>query len=189
MLFHRYICLCVCISVILSINDVHRETFLKGSDVYANVFSVLRGIPSGTIDTNLRSCDLNRHKLRQSQIATNQETLPSQFVICRNLRSRPSRGKLIPVTLNTWSVYLGGCTLFTWIWEIEFWTIFALFVIYLWYTRCQNEPWVCVKLLWKCAPDIKDIIVVNFWRHSGHHSETLSFEPLLNCLSAQITRV
>ena len=57
-LFHRYICLCVCISVILSINDVHRETFLKGSDVYANVFSVLRGIPSGTIHTNLRSCTL-----------------------------------------------------------------------------------------------------------------------------------
>ena len=40
--------------------------------------AVLRSIPSGTIDINL-SCVLDRHKLRQSQIATNRESLPSQF--------------------------------------------------------------------------------------------------------------
>ena len=50
-----------------------------------NGFFVLRSIPSGTSDINLKSCVLNRHKLRQSQIATNQESLTSQFVICRNL--------------------------------------------------------------------------------------------------------
>ena len=31
---------------------------------------------------------------------------PPQFVICRNLWSRPWRGKLIPITLKTCSVYL-----------------------------------------------------------------------------------
>ena len=71
-----------------------KETFLKCSDVYGNVFSVLRSIPLGTIDINLDSCILNRHKLRQLQIATNQEFLPSQFVICHNLWSRPWRDKL-----------------------------------------------------------------------------------------------
>ena len=32
---------------------------------------------------------------------TNQESLPSQFVICRNLWSRPWRHKLSPITLKT----------------------------------------------------------------------------------------
>ena len=71
-----------------------------------NVFSVLRSTPSGTIKINLRTFVLNRHKLRQSQIATNQEFLSSQFVICRNLWSRPWRGKLSPIILKTCSVYL-----------------------------------------------------------------------------------
>ena len=62
-------------------NRCSKETFLIGSDVDVNIFSALRSIPSGTIDINLKRCILNRHKLRQSQIAT----LPSQFVICRNL--------------------------------------------------------------------------------------------------------
>ena len=57
------------------------KAFLIGSDVDVNIFSALR--PYGTIDINLKSCILNRHKLRQSQIAT----LSSQFVICRNLWS------------------------------------------------------------------------------------------------------
>ena len=75
----------------ISYNDPERctkETSLEGSAVYVNLFSILgstlsalRSTPSGTIDINLKSCVLNRHKLRQSQIAT----LPSQFVICRNL--------------------------------------------------------------------------------------------------------
>ena len=62
-------------------NRCTKETCLIGSDVDVNIFSALRSIPSGTIDINLKSCILNRHKLRQSQIAT----LSSQFVICRNL--------------------------------------------------------------------------------------------------------
>ena len=47
-----------------------KETFLEGSAVFVNLFSVLGSAPPGTIDINLRSCILNRHKLRQSQIAT-----------------------------------------------------------------------------------------------------------------------
>ena len=62
-------------------NRCTKETFLIRSDVDVNIFSALRSIPSDIIDINLKSCVLNRHKLRQSQIAT----LPSQFVICRNL--------------------------------------------------------------------------------------------------------
>ena len=59
-----------------------KETFLIGSDVDVNIFPApaFMSIPSGTIEIILKSCILNRHKLRQSQIAT----LPSQFVICRN---------------------------------------------------------------------------------------------------------
>ena len=83
------------------------ETFLELSYEYVNVFSVFRSIPSGTIDINLRSCALNRHKLQQSKIATIQESLPLQFVICRNLWSRPWRHKLSPITLKTYSGYMG----------------------------------------------------------------------------------
>ena len=71
----------VCISVIKPIIDIQRKTSWYGSDVDVNIFSALRSIPYGTIDIILKSCIMNRHKLRQSQIAT----LSSQFVICRNL--------------------------------------------------------------------------------------------------------
>ena len=54
-------------------NRCTKETFLIGSDVDVNIFL--------HFFINLNSCILNRHKLRQSQIAT----LSSQFVICRNL--------------------------------------------------------------------------------------------------------
>ena len=39
-----------------------KETFLIGSDVDENMFSALMSKPSGTIDINLKSCMLNRHK-------------------------------------------------------------------------------------------------------------------------------
>ena len=51
------------------------------SDVDVYMFPVLRSIPSCTTDMNLRSCILNCHKMRQSQFATIQESLPSHFVI------------------------------------------------------------------------------------------------------------
>ena len=127
-----------------------RDTFLKLSDVYVIAFSVLRSIPSGTIDINLRSCVLNRHKLRQSQIATKQESLPSQFVICRNLWPSQFRGKFSPITLKMCSAYLGEypCSLLTGIWEIEFSPISVLFAICIVYNspnmRCRNEPKECV---------------------------------------------
>ena len=112
------------------------ENALKWSDVYVNVFSVLQSTPSGTIDINLSSCVLNRHKLRQSQIATNQESLPSQFVFCSNLLSRQWRNKLSPITPKTCSRYSGEypSSLLTWIWKFAFLPILLLFH---WYT-CFN---------------------------------------------------
>ena len=63
-------------------NRFPKETLLIVSDVDVYMFPALRSIPSCTTDMNLRSCILNRHKMRQSQIATIQESLPSHFVIC-----------------------------------------------------------------------------------------------------------
>ena len=110
-------------------NRCSKETFLIGSDVDVNIFSALRSIPSGTIDINLRSCILNRHKLRQSQIAT----LSSQFVICRNLWSRPWRDLLTPITLKTCYGYLGEYpySLLTWIWKVSYLPILVLFHWYI----------------------------------------------------------
>ena len=110
-------------------NRCSKETFLRGSDVDVNIFSAIRSIPYGTIDINLKSCILNRHKLRQSQIAT----LPSQFVICHNLLSKPWRRKLSPTTLKTCSVYLAEypCSLLTCIWKLTFLPILVLFHWYI----------------------------------------------------------
>ena len=66
-------------------NRFTKETLLLVPDVDVCMFPALMSIPSCTTDMNLRSCILNRHKMRQSQIATIQESLPSHFVICRIL--------------------------------------------------------------------------------------------------------
>ena len=126
------ISICMYISYIIH-KQCTRETSLKWSDVYVNVFCILRSTPSGTIEINLRSCVLNRHKLRQSQIAKDKEFLPSQYVICRNLWSRPWRGKLSPITLKTFSVYLGEYrgSLLTRIRKVEFLPILVLFHWYI----------------------------------------------------------
>ena len=117
---------------------------------WCELFSALRSIPLGTIDINLRSCVLNRHKLRQSQIAKKQESLPPQFVICRNLWQSQFRGKFSPITLKMCSAYLGEypCSFLTGIWEIEFSPISVLFAICIVYNspnmRYRNEPKECV---------------------------------------------
>ena len=123
-----YLIVCMYISY-KAHNRCSKETFLIGADVDVNIFSALRSIPYGTIDINLKSCILNRHKLRQSQIAT----LSSQFVICRNLWPRPWRGILTPITLKTCSGYLGEYpgSLLTWIWKVSFLPILALFHCYI----------------------------------------------------------
>ena len=131
-------------------NRFTKETLLIVSDVDVYMFPALRSIPSCTTDMNLRSCILNCHKMRQSQIATIQESLPSHFVICRILWSWPWRHKLSPITLKTCSGYLGEYpwSLLTGICEIEFWPISVLFAICIVYNspymRCQNEPKECV---------------------------------------------
>ena len=169
--------------------NVHKrcttETFFNGSDVYLNVFSVLRSTPSNTIDTNLRSCVLNRHKLRQSQIVTNQESLPSQFVIRRNLWSRPWRHKLSPITLKTCSVYLGEypCSLLTWIWKFAFLPILVLFHWYICLCVClsvikpiidvpRRPSWKGPILMWTCFMHL-GVYPRLLW----NLSEKLCFEP------------
>ena len=76
-------------------NRFTKEALLIVSDVDVYMFPVLRSIPSCTTDMNLRSCILNRHKMRQSQNATIQESLSSHFVICRILWSWPWRQKWV----------------------------------------------------------------------------------------------
>ena len=114
-------------------NRFPKETLLIVSDVDVYMLPALRSIPSCTTDMNLRSCILNRHKMRQSQIATIQESLPSHFVICRILWSWPWRHKLSPITLKTCSGYLGEypCSLLTWIPKVSFLPILALFQCYI----------------------------------------------------------
>ena len=109
-------------------NRFTKETLLIVSDVDVYMLPALRSIPSCTTDMNLRSCILNRHKMRQSQIATIQESLPSHFVICRILWSWPWRHKLSPITLKTCSGYLGEypCSLLTWIWKVSFFAHFGV---------------------------------------------------------------
>ena len=61
-------------------NPSKKNTLLIASDVDVNMFPALRSIPSGTTDMNLRSRILNRHKMRQLENATNQESLQSHFL-------------------------------------------------------------------------------------------------------------
>ena len=123
-------------------NRFTKETLLIVSDVDMYMFPTLRSIPSCTTDINLRSCILNRHKMRQSQIATIQESLPSHFVICRILWSWPWRHKQSPITLKTCSGYLGEypCSLLTWIWKVSFLPILALF-------HCYISLCVCISVI------------------------------------------
>ena len=144
-------------------NRFTKETLLIVSEVDVYMLPALRSIPSCTTDMNLRSCILNRHKMRQSQIATIQESLPSHFVICRILWSWPWRRKLSPITLKTCSGYLGEypCSLLTWIWKVSFLSILALFHCYIWLCVCisvikpiidlQRKPyWLCQKSMCTC---------------------------------------
>ena len=88
-------------------NWLTAETLLIVSDVDVYLLPALWSIHSCTTDMNLRSWILNRHKMRQSQIATIQESLPSHFVICRILWLWPWQHKLSQITLKTCSGYLG----------------------------------------------------------------------------------
>ena len=152
-----YLIVCMYISY-KAHNRFAKETLLIVSEVDVYMLPALRSIPFCTTDMNLRSCILNRHKMRQSciqeslhydmnlrscilnrhkmrqsQIATIQESLPSHFVICRILWSWPWRHKLSPITLKTCSGYLGEypCSLLTWIPKVSFLPILALFQCYI----------------------------------------------------------
>ena len=127
-----YLIVCMYISY-KAHNRFTKETLLIVSDVDVYMFPALRSIPSCTTNMNMKSCILNRHKMRQSQIATVQESLPSHFVICRILWSWPWRHKLSPITLKTCSGYLGEypCSLLTCIWKVSFLPILALFHCYI----------------------------------------------------------
>ena len=169
-------------------NRFTKEALLIVSDVDVYMFPVLRSIPSCTTDMNLRSCILNRHKMRQSQIATIQESLPSHFVICRILWSWPWRHTLSPITLKTCSGYLGEypCSLLTWIWKVSFLPIWALF-------HCYICLCVCISVI-KPIIDLQGNLIDSVRRrcvhvscteeytllYYGHESEKLHFEPSQN---------
>ena len=144
-------------------NRFTKETYLIGSDVDVNIFSALKSLPSDTIDINLISCILNRHKLRQSQIAT----LSSQFVICHNLWSRPWRGILIPITLKTCYGYLGEypCLLLTWIWKVVFLPILVLFHWYI----CSC---VCISVIKPTVPLVYMGMFISYKAHNRWTQET-----------------
>ena len=95
---HLYLFVCMYISYKAD-NRFTKQTLLIVSDVDVYMFPALRSIPSCTTDMNLRSCIWTVIKMRQSQIAIIQESLPSHFVICRILWSWPWRLKLSPITL------------------------------------------------------------------------------------------
>ena len=169
-------------------NRFTKETLLIVSDVDVYMFPVLRSIPSCTADMNLRSCILNRHKMRQSQIATIQESLPSHFVICRILWSWPWRHKMSPITLKTCPGYLGEYpgSLLTWIWKVSFLPILAFFHCYI----C-----LCVRIsVIKPIINLQGNLIDSVRRrcvhvscteeytllYYGHESEKLHFEPSQN---------
>ena len=79
-LLHLFVCMYISYK---ANNRFTKETFLIVSDVDVNMFPAMRSIPSCNTDMNMRSCIFDRIKMRQSQIATIQESLPSHFVICR----------------------------------------------------------------------------------------------------------
>ena len=106
-----------------------------------------------------------------SQIATIQESLSSQFVICRSLWSRPWRHKLSPITLKTCSRYLGEYpgSLLTWIWKVVFLPILVLFH---WYICIACNPPVRHLIADAHSPII--LVCTLEWSHSGHWGVCLS---------------
>ena len=163
-------------------NRCTREIFLKGSDF--DVYTL------GYYEIYLSSCILNCHKLRQSQIATIQESLPSQFVICRNLWSRPWRHKLSQITLQMCFAYLGEYpwSLLTGICEIEFWPFpyYLLYVLCIIHQRCINKMkeqniyrnWVNI-----CHSIAYFDVVTNCdtFRHKLRHPSQIATLSVTNC--------
>ena len=153
-------------------NWLTAETLLIVSDVDVYMFPALWSIHSCTTDMNLRSWILNRHKMRQSQIATIHESLPSHFVICRILWSWPWRHKPSPITLKTCCGYLGEypCSLLTWIWKVSFLPILALF-------HCYICLCVCISVI-KPIIDLQRNLIDSVWRWCVHVSCTEQYTLL-----------
>ena len=121
----------------------------------------------------------------QSQIATIQESLPSHFVICRILWSRPWWHKLSPITLKPCSGYLGKYpgSLLTWIWKVVFLPILVLFHCYICLCVCisvikpiidvpRKPSWKGPILMWTCF-----LHLGVYPRLLWNLSEKLCFEP------------
>ena len=152
----------------------------------------------GYYEIYLRSCVLNRHKLRQSQIAT----LSSQFVFCRNLSSRPWRHKRSPITLKTYPGYLGKYpgSFFTWTWKVVFLPILVLFHWLICLCVCisvikpiidvtRKPSWKGPILMWTCFMHL-GVYPRLLW----NLSEKLCFEPsqiatVTNCDNSGIPAV
>ena len=169
-------------------NRFTNETLFTVSDIDVYMFPALISKPSCPTAMNLRSCILNRHKMRQSQIATIQESLPSHFVICCILWSWPWRHKLSPITLEMCSGYLGEYpgSLLTWRWKIAFLPILALFHWYVCFCVCisvvklmidvpRKPSWKGPRLMWTCF-----LHLGVYPRLLRTRSEKLCFEPSQN---------
>ena len=145
----------------------------------------------------LRGCVLDRHKLQQSQIATIQESLPSQFVICRNLWSRPKCGILIPIILKTCSGYLGEYpgSLLTWIWKVVFLPILVFFHWFICLCVCtsvmkliivvpRKPSWKGPILMWLCFLNLgvyPRLLLISIWE--------VVFRTVTNCNSHNLWQI
>ena len=146
-----------------------KEAFEKSLNDNVNTFYVLRTVTSCAFVINLRNCDLNPHKLRQSQIATSQKTLPSQFVICLNLWSMP--------------LYMGSCVLaYTGIiWLVYKCTCIYIYIIYIYMN--DNDKLRGIKQTFRRGSnDNVDVFryLCVYQRALYHYSDNLCFEPSQN---------
>ena len=109
-------------------------------------------------------CILNRHKLRQSQIAT----LPLQFCDLLQFVNKALTAQLSPITLKTCSGYLGEFpgSLLTWIWKVSFLPILALFHCYICLCVCISviKPIIDLqrKPYWQCPTSMCTCFL--YWR-------------------------
>ena len=144
-------------------------------------------------DINLRRCVLHPHKLWESHIATYQKLYYRRNLwFCCNMWSRPRRGKLNPTTPKTCSMHLGEypCRPFTWIWEVQFSPIFALFVYYMYCIQSTKRE----VIMGTMASQISSLTIVYSTFYSGadqrkHQSSAwLAFAPVNSPHKWPVTR-
>ena len=165
-----------------------KETVLIVSDVDVNMFPAVRSIPYGTTKMNLRNCILNRHKMRvtkcdKSGILAVAFCDLSHFVIMAVTAQTESN--------NTENVFwvLGRVPMFTFGRNLRGWVLTHFRIIChmhcIFFTKHEVSEWTSgmyLITLKKCSRYLGLYcckLLTSFW--------DFGFEPLPNCLSAQIT--